>query len=190
MDKFSQNKFFVKKSFLFKDDGVEMFTKEIDGEYSKFIQYSVMLSRSNTRIYTEKFPRILQAGIIISAFSVIRIMFGASDSGLMIGGIFFGMGILAILAYFIFRIKYYLVELEDNTQMFIILNQPSEEKMQAFVDELYSRRRNFYRENYFYINYKKSREDQINKMDWLKSENIITDNEYNVVIDEINERLE
>lgn len=192
MEQFNQRKLFVKKNFIFKDEGVEMFTKDIDGEYSRFIHYNSMEPRSKTRIYTEMFPRILQSGTVICALSIIKgFLLSGNDIQKNIITVLVGLGFggLTILSYYLIRIKYYLIELDDETQMFIIYNKPSLQKMQEFIDEVYERRKQFYRKEYFYVNYKSTIENEIGRMDWLRSENIISENEYNVIVDEINDNV-
>lgn len=193
MEEFKQRQLFVRKKFTFKDDGVEMYTREFGGdETTMLIQYKDMEPRNHTRIYTEKYPKILQSGFILLVISLVN---GLLSSGAnvqrvaIISSLSAVFGILTVLAYYVLKVKYLLVELENETQMFIILNKPSKAKMNEFVDELYERRKNNYRENYFYINYDNEKEKELGKMNWLLGEGIISQGEYDVVVDEINEKF-
>lgn len=92
--------------------------------------------------------------------------------------------------YFFTRVKYYAVGLEDNKRFLVIFDKPTQAAVLEFLDELYDRRKIYYRGEYFHINYENNRKAEIDKMKWLLSENIISENEYNVVVDEINEEID
>jgi hypothetical protein len=191
MENFKQHKYFTRKTFTFKDDGVEMFTKEMDGEYSKLIHYDDMKPRSESRIYTEKYPKFLQTGLVITAIGLIRALTVTEDVWRMILALTISaiIGLIVVGLYYTIHINYYLIELEDDTQMFIIRDKPNQKAAEEFIDLVFEKRKAFYRDKYFYINYEGDKEKELNRMFWLKSEKLISNNEYNVVIDEIHEKL-
>jgi hypothetical protein len=71
----------------------------------------------------------------------------------------------------------------------MIRNSPSEQVVSSFVDKIYEARALDYRDRFFYIDYEAKRESELGKMKWLREEDLITENEYLVVVDEINESL-
>ncbi len=192
MNTFKQGKLFIKKGYTFKEDGLDFYSKDYDGEFTKFIHFNEIEPRNKCRIYTEKYPKILQGGLLLAVAALLRgLLTNDIDlkKSLIITGIVAFFGLVTILAYFIFRIKYFLIELEDETQIFVLLDSPSKQKMEEFIDELFKRRRTYYREQYFYINYESERQKELDKMKWLRNEDIISENEFLVVVDEINESL-
>ncbi len=187
-----QKKLFVSKHFRLTKDGIDFKSKDFDGEFSKFIPFKDIEPRIQCRIYTEKFPKLLQGGLVIATIGLLRSLMNVNDDlqkTLIIFSIAIIFGLLTVLAYFIIQIKYFLIELEGDTQLFFILDNPTKEEMQQFIDLIYDKRKENYREQYFYINYNNTKDEETGKMNWLKSEEIISTNEYNVVIDEINEQL-
>lgn len=121
MKEFRQRKLFVKMSFKFKEDGIDFQSKDLDGEFSKFIHFNDIEPRKKCRLYTEKFPKLLHSGLVITAIALIRGLMTSTDDMkkvIVVSSIVMSFGVLTILAFFIVRIKYYLIELEDETQMF------------------------------------------------------------------------
>ena len=192
MNEFRQSKLFIKMSFKFNEEGIDYNTKDLDGEFSKFIHFNDIEPRKKCRLYTEKYPRLLHFGLLASIIAFMYLLMNSTghlNTSIIVGTILLTCGILLVLAYFLIQITYYLIELEDETQLFVIFNRPSEKKMDDFIDEVFLRRKKYYREQYFYINYEGTKEKELGRMSWLKDENIISHNEYNVVVDEINDNL-
>ena len=92
--------------------------------------------------------------------------------------------------FFVTRVKYYLIDLEDNKCFFVLVNKPNSITVNNFIDEIFERRRKYFRVNFFQIDFDNTRTSEIEKMKWLKSEEIITQSEFEVVVEEINETLE
>jgi hypothetical protein len=66
---------------------------------------------------------------------------------------------------------------------------PSIKEVASFTDAIYDQRKVFFRKQYFFIDYDGERKQELGRMKWLFSESIISENEYLVVVDEINENL-
>ena len=80
--------------------------------------------------------------------------------------------------------------LKTIKRLWVLYNKPTNTDAEEFIDELFERRKQYYRDQYFHIDYENNKKNEIDKMKWLKSENIITESEYNVVLDEIEENIE
>ncbi len=189
---FVQSKFWVQKKFIFNKDGIEFYSKEFGAESMTTILYSKIEPQSKCRIYTESYPLIYKIGLVICAIFLASVVMPAPYSLatkilIAVTGIMFG--IATIISFYFIQIKYYLIELEDETQMWVIINAPNKDEVQQFVDVLFENRKQNYRKNYFKINYDNLKEKELDRMKWLRSENIITEAEYQVVAEEVEDKL-
>lgn len=192
MEKLHQNRFYIKKSYLIKEAGIEYYSRDYEGEFTKFVSYKDIKARSLCRLYTESYPKIIQAATVLFVAGCIRLIFSNDAylfNSLVISFSIIFLSALTFYAYFATKTRYYLIELEDDTQLFVLYNSPSVEEMNRIIDTIYAARKNNYRANYFYINYKNSKSDELNKMEWLRSEDLITPSEYEVVVEEIEDKL-
>ena len=191
MEQLIQKKLFFKKTFTFKKTGIEIVTKDSDGESSIFVHFDKIEPRENIRVHTKQKSVVLRVGLLLSVITLIRGFLTANtDTRTTITIVIISL-VMAALTYAIFyftKKKYYLIDLEEKA-FFILYDKPNNEIVNAFIDEIFSRRREYYRDTYFEINYENERAKEINKMKWLRAEDIITENEFNVVIDEINENI-
>jgi hypothetical protein len=80
--------------------------------------------------------------------------------------------------------------LSEGKSFMILYDNPSEFAVTVFIDEIYESSKQHYRNNYFFINYDNPAKTELDKMKWLFAENMISENECNVVVDEIMEALE
>lgn len=192
MDEFYQKTFFLKKKFTFKDDGIDVAFKDSDGEFSLFIAFDRILPRENMRIFLSQKKRVLRIGLLLAGLTFLRGIiavnidkntpFAMVATALVIAAVTYGY-------YRLTRVKYYAIALEENKRFQVLYETPSHEAVLNFIDELFRRRKEYYKNQYFFIDYENERKKEIEKMKWLRSENIITENEFNVVVDEINEHI-
>ncbi|MTK53061.1 hypothetical protein [Paludibacter sp.] len=192
MDQFFQRTFLIKRKFIFKEDGLQIELKDNDGDFSYFVHFDDILSREKVQITTIKKKIVLQIGFAFAGLMLLKAIIGYNSdpkSALAAIGTSFIIAMLAYVYYQLTLIKYYSVSLDNDTVFLVFFNKPSKTQALHFVDEVFERRRSYLRENYFYIDYENQRKKELNKMEWLYSENIITQNEYEVVVDEINERI-
>jgi len=89
-------------------------------------------------------------------------------------------------AYFFLQKKYLLIELDNDTQIFILKDNPNKKEFDKFIENLYLKRAKYYKKNYFFIDYDGEKKKQVSKMEWLKKEKIISKIEYDFMIEEIN----
>lgn len=193
MHDFYQKTFFVKKKFIFKENGIEIELKDSDGEFSLFIHFDRIMPRENIRVFSTQKKRVLRIGLVIAGLTFLRgitavnkdqnIVYAVIAMALVIAG--------ATYAYYYFtRVKYYAVALEDNKRFQVLYDTPSHSEVLDFINEVFERRKQYYRRQYFFIDYENDRKAELEKMKWLLSENVITENEFNVVVDEIDENIE
>ncbi len=185
-----QRAFFEKREFKITEEGLETYVKDHETDSTNFWHFDNIELKN--RYYTEKRPKILYWALIIMVIGLVRtcFFFGDDLTRSLISGIstfIIGTGVLGF--YFLNQKKYFLIELDNEKQIFVLAQKPNETEFNAFIETLYQKRAEYYKKNYFFIDYTGEKEKQLSKMKWLKKENIISDKEYEFVIEEINEKL-
>ncbi|QBN17973.1 hypothetical protein [Flavobacterium nackdongense] len=192
MNSFTQKTFGLKKKYTFKEKGLEIEFTDKDGDFSFFINFDNISPRENVRIHTKRKTNVLKYGLIIALLTLIRGFLTAKtdlQTTLIVISLSLAIGVGTYIYYHLTKMKYYSVGLEDGKITRILYDKPTIEKAEEFIDEIFKRRKKYYRDNYFKIDYENEKQSELDKIKWLKSENIITENEFNVVVDEINEKF-
>ena len=192
MNSFTQKTFGLKKKYTFNEKGIEIEFTDKDGDFSFFINFDNISPRENVRIHTKRKANVLKYGLIIALLTLIRGFLTAKtdlQTTFIVISLSLLIGIGTYVYYHLTKMKYYSVGLEDGKITRILYNKPTVEGAEEFIDEIFKRRKQYYRDNYFKIDYENEKQSELDKIKWLKSENIITENEFNVVVDEINEKF-
>ena len=192
MKELKQQKFLLEKHFLIKRGGIECRTKDLRSDQSEFISFADFEERAKAKEYTSKFPIIFFTGLCFVLLGLARAALLLDENyakSILAGGItmLLGIGILAVYRWV--QIKYFLVQLEDNKQLYMLLDKPNKADFNDFVHVMYEARRRNYREHYFYINEESDKKTELGRMKWLLNENIITEEEYENITEEINLRF-
>jgi len=127
-------------------------------------------------------PRII--GLFFYAFMVIAISgafidgswdegytYGTLIMGILVGG---GIGSLAFFA----KMRNELHLVGGSAQVMFLLNSPSQEEMEAFIEEIISRSRKILLEKYSKIDPDLPEDIQINNLYWLKERGLISEEKY------------
>ena len=194
MESLYQKTFLLKKTFTFLENGLDITTKNSKGESTIFINFDRTSKRGRLRVTITKKPYVVRFGLIFLLLTLSRLFAKNSENStevvitvLLIAAL---IGLATFILYRLTTLKYYAIDLEDGKIFFVIYNAPDKQTVNEFIDEIYERRNKYYKDKYFKIDYDNARNDELNKMNWLKSEGIISENEFNVVLDEINENLQ
>lgn len=186
---FQQRYFFHKKTFSFQADGLLMETAEPGGGYSRFIHYNDIGSLHKKRMYTSKKPKLLWFGAVMASVTLahgILIQAEWQQIALAIGCLL----LVACLSYYFNAVTYVLLDAGDNDAIYILHNRPNKQTVQQFIDEVYASRKKYYRDNYFCIHFENTRAAEASRIHWLRQENIISQSEYEVVMEEIEDKLQ
>jgi hypothetical protein len=188
VQQFTQRYFLHKKKFTLQADGLLMETHEPGGGYSRFIHYNDIGSLHKKRLYSSKKPRLLWYGGLLATLTLAHgILIGAAWQQIVLAtGCLL---VVAYLAYYFNAVTYILLDAGENDAIYILHNRPSEKAVLMLIDEIYARRRNYYREHYFCIHYENTRAAEASRIHWLLQENIISQSEYEVVMEEIEDKL-
>ena len=193
MEQFFQKTLFLKKKFTFKNNGVNIEFTDKDGDFSIFINYDRITSRENVHVNTKRKRLVLRYGLLAAFFILVRGFLTAqtdTKTTIIISLVALFVACSTYAYYYLTQVKYYAVGLENNKSFMVLYNKPTNIEAEEFMDELFEKRKQYYRQQYFHIDYESNKKIEIDRMKWLKSEDIITEGEYMVVIEEIEENLE
>ena len=174
------------RNFKLTDEGLEMFCDDIEGKNNSVYAFDEF--SNETRDYTEKFPKLLYFGVLLLLAGYIRtaiLVDKSFVSSLLFGQLLAGLGAVLILIYYFYQVDYKLLCLDNEKQVFIIADKPSKEEVMEFIITFYEMRKTNYRNRYFKINFENDKEKEIDRMKWLRKEEIITNSEFEFMIEEI-----
>ena len=174
------------RNFKLTDEGLEMFCDDIEGKNNSVYAFDEF--SNETRDYTEKFPKLIYFGVLLLLAGYIRTAILIDKSfatSLLSGQLLAGLGAVLILIYYFYQVDYKLLCLDNEKQVFIIADKPSKEEVLEFIKTFYEMRKTNYRNRYFKINFENEKEKEIDRMKWLRKEEIITDNEFEFMLEEI-----
>jgi len=192
METFFQKTLFLKKKFTFKKNGINIDFTDKDGDFSMFISFDRITSRENVRVNTKRKRLILRYGLLAAFLTLARGFLTAqtdTKATLIIVLVAIFIAGAAYAYYYLTQVKYYAVGLEDNKTFMVLYDKPTKIEAEQFIDQIFEKRIEYFREQYFHIVYENDKKTEIDRMKWLKSENIISDSEFNVVIEEIEENI-
>jgi len=193
METFFQRTLFLKKKFTFKNNGINIDFTDKDGDFSMFISFDRITSRENVRVNTKRKRLILRYGLLAAFLTLARGFLTAqtdTKATLIIVLVAIFIAGVAYAYYYLTQVKYYAVGLEDNKNFMVLYDKPTKIEAEQFIDQIFEKRKEYYREQYFHIAYENDKKTEIDRMKWLKSEDIISDSELNVVIEEIEENID
>lgn len=192
MKELQQRKLFIQKHFIIRRGGVECYKKNLETDTYEFIAFSDFEERKKSRRNTVKYPALFFIGLFIVLLGLVRasLLLDANyQKSILAGGLTILVGVIIIFIYRLVQIRYVLIPLEDDKQLYMLSDNPNTADFEAFVDAMYEARKRNYRETYFYINEENDKRTELSRMKWLLNENIITEEEYEDMIDEINLRF-
>ena len=185
-----QRMFFERRLLKLSDKGLSIYEKDKDGEFTNFFDYDNFTGK--IRLHTQKKSKYLIAGLCVSSFGIIRsVMFSKNIDilyTLISGFVVFMIGMFWVFLYFATIKKSRLLHTGESEAIFIRYNKPSEKAVEDFIRDFVSNRREFYRSKYFLIDNTSCYEDEVKKIKWLHSLDMITDSEKDLMLEELEDR--
>lgn|GEM_PF-6105093 len=184
-----QRTLFAEKHFIIQRNGVDYYKKNFETDSHEFISFADFEERKKSRKYAVKHPIIFFIGLGIILIGLLRaslLLDAHYSKSLLAGGLTISLGLFILLLYRLVQTNCFLIALEDDKRMFMLLNKPNQEDFENFLEAMYEARRRNYRENYFYVNEENDKRTELSRMKWLLNEDIITKEEYEDIVDEIN----
>lgn len=192
MKELHQRKLFIAKHFIIRRGGIECHTRNLETDKYEFIPFADFEERKKARKHTVKYPILFFIGIFFILLGLVRASLLLDDNyikSLLAGGITIFLGLIMVTLYQFLQIKYLRIQLEDDKHLLLLLDNPNQKAFDRFIESMYEARRRNYRETYFYINEENDKRTEVSRMKWLLNENIITAEEYEGIMEEINLRF-
>lgn len=184
-----QKRFWEKKYFKLTDDGMEIYNYDYESECTNLFSYQDIELGAKPRLHTAKQSLFIILGGFCFILAVLTFPF-SKDANikdwtcllvLILLGVFF------FLVYCLFKRKYYLINRSDDKSLafFFMKDKPNEDSVKTFLKDLSENQIEYYRKRYFFIDKDEDLVEELKKMKWLKSNNIITQSEYELISEEI-----
>jgi len=167
------------RQFFLEPNRIRLITKNLNGENEYYIGYESI--STTTRTITQQNGRVLLIAIAFGFFTLIGLILDF----ITIHSEFTGVAILfgsAALVFFCLHLyqkrRYFIVDLNNKKSILFIANKPSPEQLASFIKSLYEQRRNFYRKKYFIVDSDDEPEEQLGRLKWLLSQEVISEAEF------------
>ena len=172
-----QKKLLEKRSFFLLPNKLKLYLKDIEGEHENYISYENL--RGEAKICCRRNSKLLFVTIAMIVFAVC-ILLQSFWINLSFPYIIFPIAVafLSGTIYFSQKQNYIILETYDRRKVIFFRDQPSRYALEKFLTQLWSYRRQYLREKYFYINQNHDSQQQTERLRWLLEQNVITKAEY------------
>ncbi|WP_312648069.1 hypothetical protein [Aminipila sp.] len=180
---FKQKNFFEVIKYDFYDKGVMQ-------SYTSFLSRSVVnvsfeeIGNEIIRKSTGKKAWLIASGILFCLSILLCICSFTDKTITMADSIFYLVPSIVCFIVFIL-LKQELVYLVGRQNLFFFYKKNQISQIHEFINEIIKRRNNYYKEKYAIIENDLTLEQQLNKFRWLKNDEIITAEEYDYLIDQL-----
>lgn len=166
-----------KKSFFLLPNKLKVYLKDINGEQESYFSYESLNGKA--QIVCHKNSQLLFIAQAMFAFSGCLLL----QSLIIEKGIYYAVfpliaAILSIILYQYKQQNYIIIKTSVDRRIVFILDKPNRQALETFLVQLWSHRKQYLREKYFYINYGYDLDRQTLRLRWLLEQNIITKAEY------------
>jgi len=166
-----------KRSFFLLPNKLKLYLKDTEGEHENYISYENL--KGEAKISCRKNPKLLFMTIAMVAFSACLLLQSLlSNQGLYY--IVFPV-VIAIGSGILYRYtqqNYIILETYDRKKVIFFRNKPNRHTLEKFLVQLWSYRKQYLREKYFYINQNHDLKQQTERLRWLLEQQVITKAEY------------
>lgn len=166
-----------KRSFFLLQNKLKTYVKNIEGEQEDYITYESL--KGEAKVICRKNSNLLFLTMATISFAVcllIHTLFTSQDFKLAIFPV--TVAILLTTLYQTQQQKYTTLETFDRRQVILLHNKPNRKALDRFLKQLWSQRRMYLRDKYFYISHNHDRQQQTNRLRWLLEQNAITKSEF------------
>lgn len=166
-----------RRSFFLLPNKLKLYLKDTEGEHENYISYENL--KGEAKISCRKNPKLLYITMAMLTFSICILLQSLwIDQGLSY--IIFPL-VIAILSGILYRYKqqnYIILETYDRKKVIFFRNNPNRQALERFLVKLWSYRKQYLREKYFYINHNHDLKQQTERLRWLLEQQVITKTEY------------
>ena len=166
-----------KRSFFLLPNKLKLYLKDTEGEHENYISYESL--KGEAKISCRKNPKLLFIAIAMVTFAGCILL----QSLLINQGIYYTIFplVIAILSGVLYLHKqqnYIILETYDRKKVIFFRNKPNRQTLERFLVQLWSCRKQYLREKYFYINQNHDLKQQTERLRWLLEQQVITKAEY------------
>lgn len=166
-----------KRSFFLLPNKLKVCLQDITGESESYISYESL--KKEAQICCRKNPLLLFITVAMLSFAVcILLQSLLTDKGFAYSILPLSIAILSIVLYQYKQQSYIVVKTYDFQRIIFINDKPDRQAIEKFLAYLWSYRKQYLREQYFYINHDRDLLQQTERLKWLLEQNIITKAEY------------
>lgn len=179
-----QRALFEKRSYYLEEDKLRTFVKDADGETENYLDYEEFSSR--TRLHMERNSRLFMVTVSFWAFAILGLVYGmATGSQVRHVGFWLLMALVLGAFYLMTKKRYILLDMDVGRSLFFLRNSPDQATVREFIDRIIKKKQQGLRDKYFYVNRDADRDREEARLKWLLKEDIITDEEYQYSIHQL-----
>ena len=166
-----------RRSFFLLPNKLKLYLKDTEGEHENYIGYENL--KGEAKISCRKNPKLLFITMAMVTFAICILL----QSLLINQGLYhiiFPL-VVALISGVLYRCQqqnYIILETYDHKKVIFLRNKPNRQTLERFLAQLWSYRKQYLREKYFYINHNHDLKQQTERLRWLLEQNVITKAEY------------
>ncbi len=166
-----------RRSFFLLPNKLKLYLKDTQGEHENYISYETL--KGEAKISCRKNSKLLFITVAMVTFSVCILL----QSLLINQGLYYIIFplVVAFISGVLYRCtqqNYIILETYDHKKVIFFRNKPNRQTLERFLAQLWSYRKQYLREKYFYINQNHDLKQQTERLRWLLEQNVITKAEY------------
>jgi hypothetical protein len=174
----SQRNFWNKTNFQFGEDTLKYTIKSESNTSTFSVKYDA-ISTDRAELETRR-NSFRNFGILMIIVGVVHLSIMFLEKGSFAFSVWFAIGLLFLVTYYLTKTAYSVIQ-TDKYSILII----KDKKHDIIFKEIFRRRKSLYLSLYGNINYENDPNDEINKFQWLKANKMISESEYNEIINKI-----
>ena len=174
-----QKRLLEKRSFFLLPNNLKIQLQNSSGELENYISYESL--KGEVKISSRKNPQLLFLSVAMSACAACILV----QSLLLNRGLAYSIFplIIAVLSGILYQYKqqnYSIVETGDRRKIIFLRDRPNRRALEQFLAQLWTYRKQYLREKYFYINVNSDRDlkQQTRRLRWLLEQGAIAKAEY------------
>ena len=166
------------REFTLEPNRIRVHVKNINGDNEFFVGYDAITT--TTRTVTQQNGRIYLLAIFWGLFALLGLIIELTQMVDLRGvSVLFALASIMFFGLHLFqKRRYFVVDLVNKHSLLFIANKPTPEQLADFIKSLYQARRDFYRKKYYVINPEEDPNEQLGRLKWLLTLEIISEAEF------------
>lgn len=165
-----------KRSFFLLPNKLKIYFKDLKGEHEDYISYEAF--KGDAKISCSRNSKFLFISLAMMAFSICILLQSLSIENLYYVLFPLTLALFSGFLYLYRQENYIILETYDCKRVIFFRNKPNQRALERFLAQLWSHRKKYLREKYFYIDYKNNLKQQTDRLRWLLEQHAITKAEY------------